>query len=81
MGIDGTTPLELKVNTVVSPENPERRIIGQGMPKAEGRGDLVFRFVIQFPDALTFNQKRLIREAFPDPSDLTNYERPVRRDD
>lgn len=63
-GIDGRH-LQLKVTDVVSP-NSERRLIGEGMPKKKGgRGDLIFRFKIQFPTSISQEQKDLITQAFP----------------
>lgn len=55
--------------TLSTPEvinsNSERRIAGAGMPCSKDRtkrGDLIIRFDIQFPKALTNSQKRGLRE-------------------
>ncbi|OHT10235.1 DnaJ subfamily B member 4 [Tritrichomonas foetus] len=63
-GIDGKEQ-KLTVTDVVAPGS-ERRISGQGMPKkGGGRGDLIFRFKVQFPGSLTGDQKDLIKRALP----------------
>jgi DnaJ-class molecular chaperone len=55
-GIDGEM-LRLNIDSVIEPAS-ERRFRGKGMPKkGGGRGDLIVRFAVKFPTALTHKQK------------------------
>jgi len=64
-GIDGEA-IRLDVNDIIQP-GTERRVKGKGMPnKMGGRGDMIFRFNIAFPDNLTPAQKDIMRRNLPD---------------
>lgn len=64
-GIDGEA-IRLDVNDIIQP-GTERRVKGKGMPnKMGGRGDMIFRFNIAFPDNLTLAQKDIMRRNLPD---------------
>jgi DnaJ-class molecular chaperone len=60
-GIDGRE-IEVPIRDVITPAG-ERRLSGQGMPKkGGGRGDLIIRFTVTFPNSLSQDQKEGIRQ-------------------
>ena len=63
-GVDGRS-LRLDVNDVVQP-GTERRLVGEGMPKkGGGRGDLIFRFKVSFPQYLNEEKKNAMKRYLP----------------
>lgn len=64
-GIDGTN-VHLEVNDIVRP-NDERRVRNAGMrTKSGGRGDVIFRFNINFPSYMNSEQKAQAKRFLPD---------------
>jgi DnaJ-class molecular chaperone len=63
-GIDGKQ-ITQKVEEIIKP-NEEIRIKGEGMTRKKGgRGDLIFRFKIDFPNKLSQSVKDLLSKALP----------------
>jgi DnaJ-class molecular chaperone len=63
-GIDGKE-ITLKVNDVIQ-ANEERRVKGEGMARKKGgRGDLIFRFKVDFPTNLSQSVKDLLNRTLP----------------
>jgi len=61
--------LRVNVKDMVHPSYT-KIVHNEGMPKAKSpgeRGDLIITFDVYYPNALTDEQKRAIREAFPKP--------------
>jgi len=54
--------LSLPVPEVVSP-GYEKSIGGEGMPSKKGRGDLIIRFKVLFPNFLAEDKKKVLRET------------------
>ena len=64
-GVDGQN-VRLEVNDVIKP-NDERRVRNAGMrSKSGGRGDVIFRFNVRFPNYLTPEQKSQAKRFLPD---------------
>jgi len=54
--------ITLHFDEIISPQT--RRVLsGQGMPiKGQGRGDLIVKFEIEFPEELSFEKKKRVIE-------------------
>lgn len=65
-GIDGEDIVK-RIDTVVSP-GQDFRLSGKGMKNSKTgvRGDMVFKFSISFPSALTEDTKEILRDCLPD---------------
>jgi DnaJ-class molecular chaperone len=60
-GIDGNS---VPLAVTKAPTDNQLRLRGHGMPrKGGGRGDLILRFMVKYPD-LTEDQKRRLRSEF-----------------
>ena len=64
-GVDGNF-VRIEVNDVIHP-NEERRVKNAGMrTKNGGRGDVIFKFNIEFPNYLNSEQKAQAKRFLPD---------------
>ncbi|KAF8314898.1 uncharacterized protein EI90DRAFT_3089288 [Cantharellus anzutake] len=68
-GLDGKKVTWSLPNTVIMP-GTEHKIPGQGWPirkegTARGKGDLIIRYIVDFPERLTPSQKEGIRKLLP----------------
>jgi DnaJ family protein B protein 5 len=62
-GIAGRA-LTFQSKEVIQP-GTERRLRGEGMPKkGSGRGDLILKFKVQFPERLTESQRETFARYF-----------------
>ena len=59
--LDGRT-LSVPITQIVTP-GATKTVPGEGMPTDRGKGDLVIKFVIVFPQSLTLAQKAAVKKA------------------